>query len=264
MAVQPRRGMTIHRTQVRRRESPDTSLFDPVVAVTVTQCVLCLVLTAGLFTLQFIDRERYEQLGVYYQAVMSGEPGEAVFVGNFGQPIDFSRIQEYFETASDGAKALTEALIPEEGGMGGETPYIPSNVYYGPVLFTAPARYPAYGTITSAFGPRTHPITGEMDFHTGIDVAAAEGESIYAVYSGTVEETGTSQIYGNYIRVRHSPRLVTVYSHCSQLLAEQGAVVRAGERIAEVGSTGVSTGPHVHLEVMVDGCYADPMELYKV
>ena len=260
MGETQRRSMTIHRSRARRQEREPAARFDPAVTITLVQVIFCLLLVASVFTMQFLDREKYELLGDYYKAVMGGEPGEAVFVGNFGEPIDFDKLQEYFDrTAIQGGTAPPPE---EEGGMGGENPYIPSNVYYGPVLFTAPARYPAYGVITSEFGPRTHPITGKSDFHTGIDVAAEEGESVYAVYSGTVEEVGESSIYGNYIKVRHSPRFATVYNHCSRILAAEGSIVRAGERVADVGSTGVSTGPHVHLDLLVDGCYVDPMPLY--
>ena len=258
-----RRAMTIHKHGSSRNMGRGEPVPDPIVAVTVIQAVLCLLLAAAVFTMQFMDGEQYELLGDYYKAVMGGEPGEAVFVGNFGEPIDFTALQEYFESTGI-VGADDTGPEDKEQGMGGEMPYVPSNVYYGTVLFTAPARYPAYGTVTSEFGGRIHPISGEWDFHTGIDVAAEEGASVHAVYPGTVEETGESDTYGNYIKVRHSSRLVTVYSHCSKILAEEGNVVRAGERIAEVGSTGVSTGPHVHLELMVDGCYVDPMALYAL
>lgn len=258
MRGQQRRSMTIHRTRARRPEKDREAHFDPAVTITLVQVIFCMILVVCVFTMQFFDREKFDRVGDYYKAVMGGDPGEAVFVGNFGEPIDFDKLQEYFDSTA----IQRNPFLGSEDGMGGESPYIPSNVYYGPVLFTATARYPAYGAVTSEFGLRTHPITGREDFHTGIDVAAPQGESIYAVYPGTVEEVGQSNIYGNYIKVRHSPRLATVYSHCSAILAAEGSVVRGGERIAEVGSTGVSTGPHVHLDLLVDGCYVDPMELY--
>lgn len=262
MRESPRRPMTVHRNRAgqRPRTLDQGQQFDPAVTITIVQIVVCMILVAGVFTFQFFDKQRFEQLGTYYKAVMGEQVGEAVFVGAFGTPIDFDTIQEYIEDYMANTRELPQSS--GQGGMGGESPYIPSNIYTGPVLFTTTARYPAYGSVTSGFGLRTHPITGKPDFHTGMDVAAWEGDSIFTIYSGTVEEVGESNIYGNYIKIRHSPRLVTVYSHCSKILATQGSVVRAGERVAEVGSTGVSTGPHVHLDVLVDGKYINPARLY--
>jgi len=77
-----------------------------------------------------------------------------------------------------------------------------------------------------------------------------------------VAEVGESDIYGNYIRLRHGSTLETVYCHCSAILAWEGAIIRKGERVAEVGATGLVTGPHLHFEVRLEGDYVDPMVLY--
>lgn len=119
------------------------------------------------------------------------------------------------------------------------------------------------GTLTCGFGYRKHPVTGKGDFHTGVDIAAPEGAPISAVLDGVVTEVGTSAIYGNYIVVRHSMGLETAYCHCSELLAPMGAAVRQREVIARVGSTGVSTGNHVHLEFRVNGLQANPAWVYN-
>ena len=91
-----------------------------------------------------------------------------------------------------------------------------------------------------------------------LDIAAPMGSGIYTAFPGTVTQRGQSSIYGNYIEVTHSDNLRTVYCHCDQLLAPEGANLRAGERVATVGSTGISTGPHLHFEVLVDGTFYDP------
>lgn len=118
---------------------------------------------------------------------------------------------------------------------------------------------PLSGKITSQFGYRLHPMTQENDFHTGIDIAAVDGEAIHAVADGIVAEAGWSDIYGNYIIVKHSENFCTKYAHCSALIAEQGDVVRAGDRIAEVGNTGVSTGSHLHFEIIVENLNCNPL-----
>ncbi|MBC8546651.1 M23 family metallopeptidase [Clostridiaceae bacterium NSJ-31] len=120
----------------------------------------------------------------------------------------------------------------------------------------------ARGTLTCRFGYRIHPITGKDDFHTGVDIAAAGGTPISAVLPGTVSEVGSSAIYGKYIVIRHSKTLETAYCHCSEILAPEGANVRKREVIAKVGSTGMSTGNHVHLEFRVNGLQANPAWVY--
>ena len=125
-------------------------------------------------------------------------------------------------------------------------------------FLAAPAQYPVYGSVSCGYGWRYHPITGNPDFHNGMDIAAPLGSGIYTAFPGTVTERGQSAIYGNYIEVTHSGSLRTVYCHCQELLAPEGANLRAGERVATVGSTGISTGPHLHFEVLVNGTFYDP------
>lgn len=122
----------------------------------------------------------------------------------------------------------------------------------------AAAVRPTEGTLTCEYGPREHPITGNPDFHTGIDIGAPLGTSIYAAAAGVVEKTGTSKSLGNYLMLRHSSSTVTTYSHCSQIIAEEGEAVACGQVIALVGSSGVSTGPHLHFECIVDDTLTDP------
>ncbi|WP_274953052.1 M23 family metallopeptidase [Angelakisella massiliensis] len=254
-----RPGMTIHRRSFNRRGREEG---EPGAVLTAVQTAFCLMVLLSVFTMQFVSGERFEQLGIYFQAVMGQPEAAQTAVGILGEPITPERIQEYLKQLEEWTE-LEELPLTPLTGMGGENPWIPENVVTGPVVTTAAARYPAYGTVTSFFGLREHPISGAADFHTGLDIAAPMGSSIYAVFPGEVAEVGVSDIYGNYIRLTHSGGLETVYCHCSEILAPEGAVVRAGERIAEVGSTGISTGPHVHLSVLLDGSYLDPLELFR-
>lgn len=111
--------------------------------------------------------------------------------------------------------------------------------------YTAPLK----GTVTSGFGYRNHPISGNYTFHYGLDIGAAKGTDIVSFASGTVELTGYNSIYGNYIFIRHKDGIRTFYGHCNKLLVEKGQLVLMGEAVAQVGSTGYSTGPHLHFEV---------------
>lgn len=118
---------------------------------------------------------------------------------------------------------------------------------------------PAPGPITSPFGYRVHPIFGTLRFHTGVDIGAPYGCSILAADSGTVIDSGWMGGYGNCLIVDHGGGYSTLYAHCSQLYVGYGQGVTKGQAIAAVGSTGNSTGPHLHFEVRINGEPVDPL-----
>jgi flagellar protein FlgJ len=122
-----------------------------------------------------------------------------------------------------------------------------------------PSAWPVNGTVSSGFGWRNDPITGERRFHDGADIAVPVGTSVRAVLPGKVTFSGTKKGYGNVIILDHGRGLSTLYAHNSRNLAPRGAVVEAGTVIAETGSTGRSTGPHLHFEVRRDGKAMNPM-----
>ena len=117
---------------------------------------------------------------------------------------------------------------------------------------------PASSRITSGFGARTSPTEGASSNHQGIDIGAASGSSILAAASGTVVIATYSYSAGNYIMINHGGGVYTVYMHCSQLLASEGQDVIQGQTIAKVGSTGYSTGPHLHFGIRANGQYVNP------
>lgn len=117
--------------------------------------------------------------------------------------------------------------------------------------------------VTSYYGYRVHPISGEKNYHTGVDIGMAQGTEILAGHDGTVTLAGEAGGYGLCVVIEgeayEGHTLTTKYAHCSQLLVSAGQEVKAGDVIAKVGSTGNSTGPHLHLEVLVDGQYLNPL-----
>lgn len=119
------------------------------------------------------------------------------------------------------------------------------------------------GVLTSEFGKRVHPITKKDSFHTGVDIASLRGAPIFSAFSGEVEEIGNNEIYGNYIIMRHSESLATFYGHCDTIKVTQGMRIRNGEIIAEMGSTGYSTGPHLHFEIRINSIRVNPMLVLK-
>lgn len=132
------------------------------------------------------------------------------------------------------------------------------------VLLLIVLSFPGYALameVTSPFGWRTHPITGVARYHSGIDIAADFGDSIPAVMPGTAYTGYDPGGYGNFVYITHADGSETLYGHCQQLLVYDGQPVAAGQIIALAGSTGASTGPHLHLEYRVDNVPQDPAPL---
>lgn len=119
--------------------------------------------------------------------------------------------------------------------------------------------FPSDASTSSAFGWRMHPVLGYRRFHAGLDFAASYGSTIRAADSGTVIMAGWYGGYGNAVIIDHGKGITTLYGHSSQLFVSEGQTVQPGQAIAAVGSTGLSTGPHLHFEVRKDGTPVDPM-----
>ena len=118
---------------------------------------------------------------------------------------------------------------------------------------------PSYYKMSSRYGYRTHPITGKKKLHGGVDLAAPGGSAILAAQSGRVIVATYHWSFGNYIIVDHGNGYSTLYAHCSKLLVRKGQTVSQGQRIANVGTTGSSTGNHLHFEVRINGARTNPM-----
>ena len=119
------------------------------------------------------------------------------------------------------------------------------------------------GVISSPYGGRTGPVNGGFDWHPGIDIAVDFGAPVYAAAMGTIEVAGWNGGYGQYVRIRHGNGYESAYGHMSGIAVSAGQEVRKGEIIGFVGSTGYSTGPHLHFEVFVDGENVDPLYMLK-
>jgi murein DD-endopeptidase MepM/ murein hydrolase activator NlpD len=117
---------------------------------------------------------------------------------------------------------------------------------------------PSSTRITSNYGPRTAPTSGASSYHQGIDIGAAHGADIVAAADGTVRAATSSSAAGNYVMIDHGGGLYSVYMHASELLVSPGQQVSAGQVIARVGNTGISTAPHLHFGVSLNGSYVSP------
>lgn len=123
--------------------------------------------------------------------------------------------------------------------------------------------YPIQGRLTSPFGYRSDPFTGAKSFHTGIDLAAPTGTAVKATLDGKVAEAGVNRIYGNYVIITHDRGYQSLYGHLSVIHAKRGQYVTQGTVVGEVGSTGYSTGPHLHLSIYKNGTLIDPFSVLK-
>ena len=126
---------------------------------------------------------------------------------------------------------------------------------------TLPFSYvsPLDGALTSGFGWREDPNSGEERFHYGVDIAGEEGASVACFADGTVGTVGESNLLGSYVTVNHEGGFSTLYAHCSAITVSAGQSVQKGDEVARVGSTGNATGPHLHFEVHDGGEYLNPV-----
>ena len=138
------------------------------------------------------------------------------------------------------------------------------NTSFSPTAVTVPIVRPVRGgRYSSKFGYRTNPITHAYSFHTGLDIAVPAGTKIHAAFHGQVRAVGEDSRAGKYIILRHDDGMETFYCHCRSIDAAEGDTVDAGDVIARVGSTGWSTGPHVHFEVRKNGERLNPLQFLE-
>ncbi|MBD5132997.1 MAG: M23 family metallopeptidase [Clostridiales bacterium] len=160
------------------------------------------------------------------------------------------------EPSEPSEPAVVTAMAQEYTDDGVKLPRNVSLAFYE--LGLSETTVPVNGTITSGFGYRDHPISGNNEFHLALDIGAAEGTEIGAFAAGTVEYIGQSDEFGNYLKIRHDNNVSSFYAHCSKLLVHKGDQVACGQTVALVGHTGNATGPHLHLTIEKDNIRLDP------
>lgn len=253
----------------RMRDSEQQDRLSGVIVIQIGVCIFLLVLC---FVMKMSGSDFYQQSRENIQQMMYQSKSvdlSAIKTQGIGAITEKIRqtIQNMLGEASMVFKSSSEN---DEKGQGGMYPVKidlsdsrkalspPEGATLSPVVTTASFLMPVNGTLTCGFGYRYHPITNQPDFHMGVDLAAAADSPIVASLGGVVEEVGSSRIYGNYLIIKHSEHLKTFYGHCQEIIVQEGTKVRRGLRVATVGSTGISTGPHLHFGVIVDGLYTDP------
>lgn len=171
---------------------------------------------------------------------------------------DEEEYKKAYEKAEADEKKIQQELQAQaarEAANGTQTKYTGTGRFLWPC--------PASSRITSPYGYRIHPVYKTKKFHAGIDVGAPYGSNIIAAEAGTVTTATYGSGYGKYVVVSHGSGITTLYAHCSSLLVNVGDKVSRGQVIAKVGSTGVSTGNHLHFEVRINGATTDPLTYVK-
>lgn len=167
-------------------------------------------------------------------------------------------LKKKIENNNAALEAQLDAMNAEADALKADILKLQSSGDYTGGVMGWPSR--ASKRITDVFGMRLHPIYGIWKMHTGIDIGAGKETDILAAADGTVIRTAFSYGYGNYVMIDHGGGVVTLYAHSCKILVRVGDKVKRGDVIALVGTTGCSTGYHIHFEVRVNGSYKDPLQ----
>lgn len=219
------------------------------------------------------DRKVFAEVKVLRDEVLAKKKEEDRVVAKIGELTKQKAAQlQEFESIRQKKKDIFSILKAEEGAlerqfreMQYESNRIASEVsrlqakLTGQVpVFSGRFIQPVSGRRSSGYGMRRHPISGRTRMHTGVDIAAPSGTAIKAAGAGRVISAGYRNGYGNTVVIDHGGGISTLYAHCSRIYVSVGKDVKQGDRIAAVGSTGYSTGPHLHFEVRKNGKPVDP------
>lgn len=285
----PARSRAERRGTARDGESEKAARRPRRGGVLAVQCIACAVLVLLALLLRAAGGEAFAELRRRFNdGVARNELLSALAALWDGDPE--SAVSGVLREQNDGIADAPESSVPDSstpssgGGTSGdsaaESSDVPSAAGTSPSAaqtagFAPPAGAAAValtvrglpvpplpsGTLTSGYGYRTDPLTGARAFHRGVDIAAPEGTPVAAMLFGRVAAVGESGSLGHFIRIDHGDGVEVLYAHCSRVLAAEGAVVRAGETVALVGSTGRSTGAHLHVQVSAAGTVFGPGRL---
>lgn len=257
-------------------KSKEKTKTDYLIRLILLQCVLCVLIVTGIFLVSKISPSAFEKMRSDYAGIMQKDMSAGELAEQLKDAAEFvfkpvettvseETVLDTYEVISDETgETVAVGELTENGSGGGDieykeaangTSFAPYYVSVDPVLPVENAR------ITSRFGYRTNPVSGNYGFHTGLDLAADEGTPVAASFYGRIIETGSSDVWGNYVLMEHSEKLQTYYCHLSEIYVEENAVIRQGETVGLVGSTGWSTGPHLHFEVRINGIRVNPEPL---
>ncbi len=238
---------------------------DSFVRLIILQSILCTAAVVLAFAICKLIPGAGERLKTDYSRLMARNMSVAeIFSGikENAQAVFNPENIDGFEKKGDEANGETVAagaVLYGSGGVDEDESAAEKGVTFSKYAISTEICHPLKNArVTSEFGYRVNPITGADGIHTGIDLAAAEGTPVACAYYGSVTDCGKNNSRGKYVEITHSESLSTLYCHLSEIYVEEGAVLRQGETLGLVGSTGWSTGPHLHFEMKIDGVKVDP------
>lgn len=255
---------------------------DYLIRLILIQSFLSLLIVSGVFLASKISPNLFAEMKEDYGRIMQTDMSVGDIAGQLKDAAEFvlkpvsqskseaEEVRAVMAQTPEGVSVTSYEVTSDEtgetiavgeiiNGSGGDDEESAKGTSFSSYFVNAAPILPVQGArITSRFGYRTHPITGKYGFHTGLDLAAPEGTPIAAVFYGKVTKVGEGDSWGKYVLVEHSDGFETFYCHLSEIYVEKGAVIRQGETVGLVGSTGMSTGPHLHFEVRINGIRVDP------
>ncbi len=261
----------------KRKNDKKNDYFYKIIGVQFLACVFMAILLAVVCRLDADTvREKYDSLmlkNISWHEVWASAKETAEFVV---KPVEIESVRENAEQNSAEENGEQE-VAPQES----EKEEIPASEKENTQeeaaesaeretaevmsLFSSDAQItlPLHGRISSRFGSRVDPISGEGAFHKAVDIAVNEGTRVGAAWDGIVTETGNAPKKGKYVWMVHKNGCETLYCHLSEITVKKGDVLRAGEMIALSGNTGYSTGPHLHFGIRKNGEMVDPLNYIK-
>lgn len=264
-----------------KKQKTKTDYF---IRLVLLQCILCVIIAGGVLLVSKVSPTASEKMKNDYNRIMSDD----MSISQIFSDIKDTAQQAFAPVGVSGASSLPDTQVTAKivlesqepakitadetdatgeiigGGEDIASEQAAKGTSFARYTVSAPVTVPVENArLTSPFGYRTNPVSGNYGFHTGIDLAAPEGTPVAAAFGGKVIASGESDVWGKYVLLEHSDGFQTYYCHLSEIYAPEETVLRSGETLGLVGSTGWSTGPHLHFEVRIDGIRVDPeMLLY--
>lgn len=200
----------------------------------------------------------------YKPEVFTGNPDEAAIISTFADEVASGDVDDSVKNMTLNGQYLSSTrarVVPDYAVVPGEKPIIAGNILPVNSTNTVSFQMPVSGRVSSNFGTRFHPVDHKTKFHGGMDIAVAKGTPVGAAAEGEVAFAGWKGGYGNLVIIRHPDGRESRYGHLDKINVAVGEQISAGQNIANSGSTGKSTGPHLHFEIREEGVAVDPRKV---
>lgn len=222
----------------------------PILKVLIIQAVAVALILGVLLLVKKVSPAEYKALSKQYVDI-AGNNMESKKTKQA-----WNKIKAFFVDENNNISSSDKGSGGKDEDAEGNT--YPDNCSASKYIISSDICRPAEGEISSPFGFRINPVSEKLSFHTGVDIANKEGTAVKSAYYGLVEETGSDDVYGNYIYINHGNEIKTFYAHLKSINVSVGDVVSGGAVIGKMGSTGWSTGPHLHFSIIIDDIYYNP------